>query len=71
MKLTNEWLHQPQTKYLAENLRLQVTELKEDAVTKAGLTVEQVAIRTIEICAEVRILEGLIEILTKEEEADE
>jgi hypothetical protein len=71
MGIFEEWQGHPQTKEFVESLKKSREELKEALLNLNGLTVEQIAIAHLEIQTEARVLNDVIELLTKKEEQDE
>jgi len=66
-----EWQELSQTRIFADSLKQTIEDLKDEAINSSDkLSLEQIAISTIERNASARILEQIIEILTSKEEDD-
>jgi len=61
----------PLTVDFANRMKIRLEELKQEAVSIAGLTIEQFGITAIEVGTEARLLSEIIELLTKEEDDHE
>ena len=69
MTMFSEWQQLPQTKTFVESLKQTIEQTKLEAVQSNGsLSLEQIAIATIERNASVSVLEQIIEILTSKED---
>ncbi len=69
MTTFSEWQQLPQTKAFVESLKQTIEQEKVEAVQSNGsLSLEQIAIATIERNASVCVLEQIIEILTSKED---
>jgi hypothetical protein len=66
-----EWQQLPLTVDFANRMKIRLEELKQEAVSIAGLTIEQFGITAIEVGTEARLLSEIIELLTKEEDDHE
>lgn len=72
MTTFSEWQQMPQTKAFIESLKQTIEQTKLEAVQPSGsLSLEQIAIATIERNASVNVIEQVIEILTSKESDDE
>lgn len=61
-----EWQQLPQTKAYAELLKGRREQIKEEAVNLGGCaSIEQLASQSLELITEARVLENIIEELTK------
>ena len=69
MTTFSEWQQMPQTKAFVESLKQAIEQTKLEAVQSNGrLSLEQIAIATIERNASVSVLEQTIEMITSKED---
>ena len=69
MSQFKEWQQLPQTRSFVQDLKRDLEILRQDAVGQVGnLTIEQIAIRNIELRSEANVLTKIIEILTEEQD---
>ena len=69
MSQFREWQQLPQTRSFVQDLKKDLEILRQDAVGQVGnLTIEQIAIRNIELRSEANVLTKIIEILTEEQD---